>query len=1299
MAITLPIVEASGQQTWSGSISVIGHTGALKFRVSGGTFDDNSTEIDIIPDGSQKYAVGVKANVTVGESATQPVLVYYQNGSDWTLVESLSKIFVLAQQKKLDYRILLKGFDALPLGASLSPTYNGLVLGGGVRNPTAEAMQAGGVAAFSSLGSTIFDLTKPISFVYDRQNKVLYWINAGATAAQSKVFGSLIDVDLAGYFVSYNSGQRTVVLFYVDGTIETYNNSMTLVRTDSLGYSVNRVVCRRANVGTNTALTYVAIDTQGQAHYLTEAFVQTQVRSDHFYVNASDSYDVLSTLDGQLVGTTVTAPNVFWYQFVPSSFIAFGHDGTNIYQANIRDGVLYGTPRALIDNDCLVFNTTAAWTQDGGKLVAGMDTNGSDALFNFASADSPAKTRDGWSYVELITPPYTLADTYDRLFYYAARPTQNLKHLAFRNYNVTLPALDDIEVGPTVSFTLTVDAEDPDLAMPIIAPAGVTLAASVGGKPVTEVYDGQEVTITLSGSYITSASFPISIGRSVHMFEVKSDDKPNAFSWQNVRGIDNDTWHRTEDIVISGINVPVAVTALVNGLSDPDRLKIFVDGQEVSEPVILVSGQTLGFEVYHEDDTTSIDVTVGSGHSRFGLFTVVEEPIDVGRHWAYAPVGVQVRSDILTNTSSIAVTLTITETDAYFVADGNPQTIVLQEGESTRIAFTPTANNKYTIKFSSAQLEYEWFVWADAVWQGTLPASKRGDRYTLANSGPILFENIPDNFWTTVVVPAGMLLDVDGVRVELPLDSRGVYSNQGTKLGPFECSETILQIYGFPSQLQPHTLMLGDAPLPWEYDLIVDPVYEHHPSEVVRFFDMGYDQRLIDAQFVDALAPEFVTLTVTQPEETQFFAGILDTPNPIQLPDFFTDDQNVVQHTSLPEYTSPPAVAQDQFDLFEIVLGKTHVADSFWPGDFFTDLSARSDTFITTFTQLLLDQPQMFELADGRKAEKIFPKSELVGPKAVVKNGAAEGPLLDAEKPDAKPAYQLEYHGINTTRRRAVADRLEYPEPNVPRSTYRQPDALVVKTAIPSMSYPISMGIPVKPVRHDLYMDFFPYGRPQPQRHEASMHYWIGSAQAKWYKPVPAIKISVFTAAWQKPIGLFKGTEAGPEYAPYNFEAYHVVPKEMTYAQGLAANKVSNDRQRAVESPGLVEVPVLEPAVKTTPPAARVSVNRNRVTSRSAIRADVTVARQKKTAVHKLERTFELWSSEVDYGQTDPLKEGYFASELAALQNATQVWGFDPSVVYAIQQPNGTWTWAQVTICEETCGSMSCAARGYLSGG
>ncbi|QYW03458.1 hypothetical protein pEaSNUABM34_00156 [Erwinia phage pEa_SNUABM_34] len=1397
MAELIPVVEqASGPVTWSDSVTISGHTDVLTFRVAGGTFSNNTSQMDITPTGSV-YAVSLKATITVDETTTQPVVVYYKDGDNWMLVHSASRIFTVPRKKTLDYRFFTQGVDAMPLGASLNPTYNGLVIGGGVRNPTQAELQQSPVVKISDLAYAPFDLTKRVSFVYDRQAKTLYCLYTNGAVVNTKIFSALTDVDLAHYHVTFDStGKRTgLVLIHRDGHIDILDEALTSTADPiQLGYKVNRVVYRRANFALNgTADSYVVFDRDGAAHYLDASFNQTKVLTDKFYVNASDGTDMLATASGELIGfvsdngSYVPPSNVLWFQFPTGSTAVLGYDVArsesfpdSARALEIRWSFAGTGSRNSNNGDRLFYWSDGAWT-DAGYMSKGMCTDGTDALVSsLRGSDVATPTRNGWPVLSLFNAPYTDADQYDRLFYYAARPTNNLKHIDYRNYNTVWPNLADVELGPTVSFTLTVQAEDPDLPLAISAPAGVSVSATVGGKPVTRVFNGDEVTVTLSHAYITGTSFPVAIGRTVYQFETKIDDTPNAFKWENIVGVENDTWTRTEDVTISGINVTVPITVLVDGEEATDeRVKIFVDGVETAQPAVIRNGQTLGFEVLQQNNTTKISVEVGKTSSSFGVYTIVEPVLNVGRHWAYAPIGKPVRSDVIRNTGTSALVLTITDTDAKFVSGG--KTVTVPANGTAQIEFTPTENIQYTVKFSTEQHNYEWYVWADKVWLGDVPQTKRAERYVMADSGDIFFDNIPDNFWTYITVPAGLLLDVDGNRVVQELDVRGVYKNQGLVVGPFECADTMLKIYGLPSHDQPHTLMLGNAPLPWLYDMTVDPTYEwgeqtaqfvdqHYiaaHTENVTSIEVEYATKTDSANYIDLFEFEDASVTLAEPLVRNFVAPAFDAET-VAGPAFDTGQKDFVDNFRMADLIARSDIVVTDFDLFELMEGTEKTVTDM---PLFELVEGKKDVVETTplmkpeavvgsngvtefdlfeMTQgtehAVTDMP-LFELTQG--TEHTVTDMPLFEATLGQKDSVAEFPLFemtqgskavaDAFVPEFDAHFSLEaaWDSFEIAAPRyvkqtlAVAPKTEgkyRPEPglhHVPAAPGRKVDHsyVVVEGARPQYVkqpglYAADTALPVYVSTSTTYH----IDPARPQWMPSVVTYQVKAVVGKYVDPVyhPAVifmpeipfvrfhtnpvyyHVGPAASDWQKAPQKYLIDPSRPQFYQLKLVADSVVPHSIAFKATAPAYLASNEGIKHVPTAAIGHPEAAPPIKVVSANAVRAKVSAPKTTARPVVRAKVPTARKatSNSAVRVKGPVFETWTATPNHGTRDePLKEGYFATELEALQNATQVWGFDASAVYAIEQPNGAWTWAQVTVCDSACGSMSCSARGYMSGG
>lgn len=69
----------------------------------------------------------------------------------------------------------------------------------------------------------------------------------------------------------------------------------------------------------------------------------------------------------------------------------------------------------------------------------------------------------------------------------------------------------------------------------------------------------------------------------------------------------------------------------------------------------------------------------------------------------------------------------------------------------------------------------------------------------------------------------------------------------------------------------------------------------------------------------------------------------------------------------------------------------------------------------------------------------------------------------------------------------------------------------------------------------------------------------------------------------------------------------------------------------------------------------------------------------------------------VELGNEACLDNGYFESEQAAIENATQVWGLDLVVVKPAEISPGCWIWSQKLPCVNSC--YGCPSTGYIQGG
>lgn len=1380
MSNQIKTIATSTAASWTESLTIEGASGDLVFHVVGGTFSDGNTQKTVSPIDS-KYTIALTGNPPTDQGTTQIVSVYYEQANEWQIAQGASRILVLPQTREIDFRIQRSGFGVLPKGASLSTSYNGLAVVGETKIPSGtdfkNVFQTGGVKRLDQMASGIFDTTKSPFIAHDRVNGIVYFLNAADTLNAMTVGATLSDTEdeqIVQVFERLNGTAREFTVFYRSGRVEVYDKGMNFLSQANTGIAgTQRVVYRRKNVGTNgTADTYVVFDTLGAAHTLNASYAQTSVLSDQFYTDASDSFAVLCTRSGRLVGSnTSNQPQGFaFYQFVPGTLIAVGVNVATgaACQFNIRDNSLYAPSRSFVQDNRVLYNAPADWSPTGTGLTGGLDTDGTNDLIRFADGTNTAYTNTGFSYLGIYGTPYA-SDSSSRRFYALARPTTNLAHLNTRDYTATIPEFD--QAGSTnVSFSMTVETADADIPLEIRFPDGVTWTATVNGKPVKYVQNGDVVQFNVSHPNITRHSFAFTIGRSSGLFELKPDTMPDAFDFADVSGIAEGEVYDTEEITITGINTKVPVTVTVNGQPATDNVQIFIDGVEATEPFMIANNGKLRLEVLHEGASSRVVVTVGSGSADFGIFTVPEPILNTIRNWAYQAKGVEVVSDAITNPGPQRVILTLTDATSALFANGT-KTVTLQTGQSTTIAFTPEENKQYHVVFNTEQHQYDWQVWTDAQWLDPQPATQRAERYVLGDSGDIKFDAIPDNFYTHIRVPAGILLQINSDYVDLPLDVRGVYKAQ-TEVRNLKCSTTTLRMEGLPSHDQPHTILLGDARLEWLYDFVEDPTYEGvadkyieqtavqfvpvvsdavtQPSQAYQaqssYVQTAYTQQygqqegqvvsqlfgrdfttqrqLVDATWISRFEPHLdgvVSATWQQSFEPHTGVSVSDVWQQLYQPaedvlpvaysssDFEAVWRNQVVETPTNEYQSADAhtgVAEQLnsfmtgIDYVDALMPPSGVRTVHWSKVSRPDASKINFRRSAVTAQLdaasrarYANRPVTGQIDNGSRAQWIQPSVGVgqsndrvrhvwdavnwlgIGKVHVVLPTA--GIPVDTAQPDVQHTTQYHVDAGAPYWRQAPGlypqDNWEARWTHVPRITFRY-DMYVGITSKPK-SYPIAMHGRTVGKTRSYKLDLTP-------RFAFNTLYKIDGSRAELAKGAHSIYTPTPSAMYKQTPPTYGQDVSAGQRQEIQVRAHITMQQRFIPLATIIRPNASQAKQ--VQTPKINEVVPAQ--------ANRVSDNIIAVTHSQPIRAVV-----KSIGIPR--PVLEVPDTPIDYGEQDPLKQGYFATELAALQNATQVWGHDPTAVYAIKQPNGYWTWAVVVTCENVCGSYGCDTRGYLSGG
>ena len=183
----------------------------------------------------------------------------------------------------------------------------------------------------------------------------------------------------------------------------------------------------------------------------------------------------------------------------------------------------------------------------------------------------------------------------------------------------------------------------------------------------------------------------------------------------------------------------------------------------------------------------------------------------------------------------------------------------------------------------------------------------------------------------------------------------------------------------------------------------------------------------------------------------------------------------------------------------------------------------------------------------------------------------------------------------------------------------------------------------------------------------------------------------------------------------------HFVPSPLTYEYLSAARRASSEEsilrverdlnvrqanaiiQRSMEcDPRLTFTVHSSESAYDPAPAPQVykyDASTVQLTHDQGIRLNSSTYRMANSANYQADKMELVLFVPTESSEKDPLKKGYFATELDALQNAVNVWNRSPEEVFGIQQFDGTWTWAVKITCGEYCGDFGCDVRGYIAGG
>lgn len=1348
MANNIQTIVSNKAESWSNAIHIKRYpSGKLKFLVVGGKFDNGTDQVEVTADAYGMYNFNVTATPPTKQYESKHVTVYYDYAGQWTILQSASRNLMLPVTKTVTPKALMSGFDALYKADKVDPEFGEAVIAWGAMSLDSASLDALVPKPLSSitLNESAFDYKQPVWFVADKAARKVH-LFSNPTDTQALIRYKTISQEFADALAYYSPSthRRTVALFATNGTISVYNVRMEKQPDVVLPYRVNRVVLLKAT-GAFDPL-FAVFDSEGKVHKLDSNFAEVSSRTDDFYVNCHESLDAYITRDGRLVGSDVwqtpSASN-FFYSFAPGTEDVYAVNFTDSSLARFGIKTSARTDLGTADSSLLRYPTTFTNPTASLILAAGADTTGRKSFVDRAQPVTDVTSRY-WSYLSLMSNGATT-----QKYGFVARPTTTLNHTYLPTFGATLPAYD-VPLGKTVTFTFTANFDDTDDVLPLILPEGIKWTATVNGKSVVQVRNGDRVTVVAEHEFLTNQAFPFSVGRSNGLVEVVPDPYPDPFTFDTIYDVPDYSWQQTEVKTMTGINQRIELNVTVDGQEDPDRVEVYVNDKLITAPYFMVNGDKFYLRIKHGYNITLINVKAGEYETDWGIYTVSEIEFDPIPNRAYALTGILYQTRVLTNTGITALALTIDSDIGEFIQGG--KAVTLEVGQSTRILFTPTdTNQKYQIKFGSSRYKYTWDIWTHDTWLDAQPKATYSKGMVVAKSDKLAFDEIPPNFFTDIRVPAGILFEVDGIDIESDLDSRGVYRDF-FEMKDVSCDSSLV-LESYPSHNAPKILMLGNAQISWLHDFEGELVYEAAGRSEV---------------FV-AINPEFVYAfesRKTQSKSSYHYAmQRRDT-------DFKTSYSDALRTTS------------DKFALFDFASAFVETAGSFdfayasdlpnTATEFSSEFSSLFDSRYTEFRQIHEAWFQFAEqVIDGLQMEYAFESSYGIKPSfAYDKSLGTSADVFAPKLSDAKDTVLI-VKEIMTPRKTGwnVASSITVELPDVAQewnkvSDQIQTESKYVETAATPNQYAAEPDYLEN--RQDAKADPAPpaerqYAKPYGlftenewvQSGVSGSHFgfeaditdtynrsYVDPSVAIWRQEV--IPRADYAMQWDfidlenfsisvAPSQPVIFTQANAEYSPpvprwfemnaqyqltphaefvmaaltykYLNDPLHVGTTQVHRVDMSVELKVGSDAKRldsivehaiptAIYKSAFSYKPIMPPEIKQSPMSTAKHVEVQAIKTPSFAPQGVEIIS------HPVDRMkLTMFVPTVDYGEPDPLKKGYFETELDALQNAVNVWNKSPDEIFAIQQPDKTWTWAIKIPCGEYCGDFGCDTRGYLAGG
>lgn len=1177
----------------------------------------------------------------------------------------------------------------------------------------------------SSLPKVAFDPLATFNLVYDPSDSILWFLNNSfTTLAEAKVYQRLdLSSDPLVGIVDMSdplTDGRTILLGRRSGLIEKYDLTFTKVAE----YRLDGLRSLESDNLKSGRKIFFTVDGKGvmRRHNLADFSVTATNATQNWSVIISDRYN-------QSTGTL---------------FCLNSDPRDNAYQINITTLVATHVPAPNVQ-----FTSGYCRTNSGGSYLWGFDFNTQksglysntgviqgDALYDMDSYTLPysadttyQRAYDGSSsvLVGIAKSPRSVVGGYPANIFAYLRPNGTTHAYIGRRrkaplgtYSINSDVLSASSTllsynGSTVSLTVS-GAGTNSLYIDVAESVAATI--KVNGVQTSDpyVYEGDVVEVEMSSPDAWGNGFYITVGRTALL--AVSDAMPDTFVVDDMWGCAIGSEYTTDTVFPTGF---VQTTVEYAGA-------LLINGMRVSAPATLRLGDSLAFiftqlgeidtHVAHMDD---LEVTFKSNRRN-----APSADTSLMHHIAYGLFDTQYISGTLRNTSDYQV-----DVRAVGGTIVNGKT-TLEPGETFNLAFTtPSDPGHFTVTLLiNNRKAADWHIWTDAIYLDPVASAVAPPKTYRWFDIP--FNAIPDGFYFRFTIPEGVTAMIDGADQSVNLDARELSDARFSYEDATNKTQLRIQLQ---PQLLAKELIFGES--------IAYVLYT--PSEDATSAALNIrPETYVDPNTALAVSASNQPSTDILWVQRQTAVHMLDRRDSDavnqQVPQVDSAEAELVTVQKL-DALAPTALRETQIDagLSALVAVRSYPVQleessptvdwlrlAFKDGD--NQLMSHAVSYPVGARQATLvdEKPSDFEIHEPEFVVRDYHSSDVKLNAAVIR-----GNVSDVE---ASVAKHVELQSLTTPTVIASAlDAAQY------KTVLVCPNTASMQERPASEKHEVGYAPSYSTYDHDMQWDYSMaaqvFGRENKgiqflhlsQYVEILSNFWDltdpyrSDSFADMYKGnipntiksrnLPKEPVLAYSApglfAFEIDVNPYSVESTTSSYVTTPAHSKEIVSK---FASHQAAMQVTARFVQWVK--GAVYLQNMFPTVaiqtakfSSAMPTALIRLVvvydsdalDAKTVSALISSGDAPDAQAQDIHVSQDVALVEKATSYAYFiGVKDELTNGYFSTELAALQNATDVWGMDPGMVFGVKQPSGLWTWAQAVPYTNLCGNE---VKGYVSGG